>query len=188
MTDLVNHQKQLDECIFIKTVLMLFVVAYHSMIFWGGNWFSIQNVTLESNLLKNMSNWLNSFHIYAFVFVSGYLFEYLKHENNKYPQFLPFVINKSKRLLVPYVFVAFFWVIPITSFLYKFTPKEIFMKYILCTSPSQLWFLWMIFDVFVIGWLISKWIQNDLVAFLISGISWGIGLVGGIFLKNFFCI
>lgn len=55
-------------------------------------------------------------------------------------------MNKSKRLLIPYVFVAFAWVIPSTYVLDKFTLKEIFMKYILCTSPSQLWFLWMLFD------------------------------------------
>lgn len=35
MEDITNHE-QLENCIFVKTVLMLMVVAYHSMIFWGG--------------------------------------------------------------------------------------------------------------------------------------------------------
>ena len=43
MEDITNHE-QLENCIFVKTVLMLMVVAYHSMIFWGGDWFSVQPV------------------------------------------------------------------------------------------------------------------------------------------------
>lgn len=35
MEDITNHE-QLENCIFVKTVLMLMVVAYHSMIFLGG--------------------------------------------------------------------------------------------------------------------------------------------------------
>lgn len=35
MEDITKHE-QLENCIFVKTVLMLMVVAYHSMIFWGG--------------------------------------------------------------------------------------------------------------------------------------------------------
>lgn len=35
MEDITNHE-QLENCIFVKTVLMLMVVAYHSMIFGGG--------------------------------------------------------------------------------------------------------------------------------------------------------
>ena len=187
MEDITNHE-QLENCIFVKTVLMLMVVAYHSMIFWGGDWFSVQPVAIESKLLTNIAFWLNSFHIYGFVFVAGYLFEYLKQEKNRYQEFRPFIVNKSKRLLIPYVFVAFAWVIPSTYVLDKFTLKEIFMKYILCTSPSQLWFLWMLFDVFIIVWWIYKWIKNDMIAIIISIISWGIGLFGCIFFDNIFCI
>lgn len=183
-----DNNEMLDNCVFVKTVLMLIVVAYHSMVFWGGAWFSAQSVILESKLLKNIAIWLNSFHIYGFVFVSGYLFEYLKQERNRYQQLVPFILNKCKRLLIPYVFVAFAWVIPITNVLDPYTSEEIFTKFILCTSPSQLWFLWMLFDVFIIVWLIYKWIKNDLAAILISVISWGIGLVGGGVFPNIFCI
>lgn len=154
----------------------------------GGGWFDAQSVAIESKLLKNVAVWLNSFHIYGFVFVSGYLFEYLKEEKNRYQQFLPFIINKSKRLLIPYVFIAFIWIIPTTSVWNLYTANEIFTKFILCTSPSQLWFLWMLFDVFVIIWLIYKWTKSDLGVILISIFSWGIGLIGGRFFSNIFCI
>ena len=36
MENLINDQKKLDNCVFVKTVLMIMVVAYHSMAFWAG--------------------------------------------------------------------------------------------------------------------------------------------------------
>lgn len=106
---------ELDHCSFVKTVLMLFVVLYHSCVFWTGNWF-VETPVYPSRFLEVLAEYLNSFHIYAFTLVSGYLFSYLKLEKGKYERFLPFTVNKAKRLLVPYVFVAAVWVIPVSVF------------------------------------------------------------------------
>lgn len=104
---MINDQKNLDNCIFIKTILMTLVILYHSMIFWGGDWFNVKSVAIQCNVLIYLAQWLNSFHIYGFVLISGYIFEYLKMKRNRYKKFLAFVVNKIKRLLIPYVFVAF---------------------------------------------------------------------------------
>ena len=188
MEDTINYQKNLENCIFVKTILMMLVIVYHSMVFWGGDWFNVKSVAIECNVLKYLALWLNSFHIYGFVFISGYLFEYLKREKNKYQKFFAFIVNKSKRLLIPYIFVAIVWVIPISSIWNLYTTNEIFTKFILCVGPSQLWFLWMLFDVFIIIWLIYKWTKSDLGAIIISILSWGIGIIGGKLFLNIFCI
>lgn len=120
--------------------------------------------------------------------MSGYIFQYLKYEKGKYQKFFPFIANKAKRLLVPYVFVAIIWVIPISYVLFSYTPKDIILKYVLCTGPSQLWFLWMLFDVFCIVWIISNWLKNDFIAIFISCISWLIGYVCGARFSNIFCV
>ena len=43
---MINDQKNLDNCIFIKTILMTLVILYHSMIFWGGDWFNVKSVAI----------------------------------------------------------------------------------------------------------------------------------------------
>jgi len=120
--------------------------------------------------------------------VSGYIFQYLKYEKDKYQKFLLFIVNKAKRLLVPYAFVAIIWVIPISYALFSYTSKDIIFKYLLCTGPSQLWFLWMLFDIFCFVWIISNWLKNDFIAIFISCIAWLIGYVCGTRFPNIFCI
>lgn len=120
--------------------------------------------------------------------MSGYIFQYLKYEKDKYQKFLLFIVNKAKRLLVPYAFVAIIWVIPISYALFSYTSKDIIFKYLLCTGPSQLWFLWMLFDIFCFVWIISNWLKNDFIAIFISCIAWLIGYVCGTRFPNIFCI
>lgn len=178
----------LDNCYFVKTVLMLLVVFYHSILFWGEAWLDNQPVIFESKVLSILAVWLNTFHIYGFTLVSGYIFQYLKYEKDKYQKFLLFIVNKAKRLLVPYVFVAIIWVIPISYALFSYTSKDIIFKYLLCTGPSQLWFLWMLFDIFCFVWIISNWLKNDFIAIFISCIAWLIGYVCGTRFPNIFCV
>lgn len=181
-------QAYIDNCTFVKTILMLCVIIGHCANFWNGAWFTLIIPRYSSNIIAVISVWLNSFHIYAFTLVSGYLYYFLKYEKNKYHEVVPFVLIKVKRLLIPYCFCAFIWVVPITAYLYSFSLKDIFEKYILCTSPSQLWFLWMLFWVFIIVQLISELLENDSFAIIISMFSWGTGLIGEMIFPNVFCI
>lgn len=183
-----KNDKMLDNCYFVKTVLMLLVVFYHSILFWGGTWLDNQPVIFKSKVLSILAVWFNTFHIYGFTLVSGYIFQYLKYEKDKYQKFLLFIVNKAKRLLVPYAFVAIIWVIPISYALFSYTSKDIIFKYLLCTGPSQLWFLWMLFDIFCFVWIISNWLKNDFIAIFISCIAWLIGYVCGTRFPNIFCI
>ena len=175
-------------CTFVKTTLMLIIVLYHSILFWTGTWFSSTPI-YEAKIFAALAIWMNSFHIYSFTLVSGYLFYYLKYENGKYAQYIPFLKRKAKRLLVPYAFIAIVWVIPISYAFFKYDFTEIFHKYILGTAPSQLWFLLMLFGVFAIFYPISNYIRNHhlLGAVVIIGF-YGIGLVGQLVLPNLFQI
>lgn len=84
--------------------------------------------------------------------------------------------------------LQFIWVIPISYALFSYTSKDIIFKYLLCTGPSQLWFLWMLFDIFCFVWIISNWLKNDFIAIFISCIAWLIGYVCGTRFPNIFCI
>ena len=99
-----DYIDEVDNCRFVKIILMFFVLIYHSCVFWTGNWFT-SNPIKNSLALKYLSLWLNSFHVYGFFLVSGYLFYYAKYERDKYKRFKNMLLVKIKRLLVPYVFV-----------------------------------------------------------------------------------
>lgn len=187
-----KHDKQTDalvelnNCTFVKSVLMLLVVLYHCVVFWTGTWFSCQPAN-ESAFLSVLAGWLNSFHIYGFALVSGYLFYYLKYEKGKYAQYIPFLKQKAKRLLVPFAFVAAVWVIPISYLFFSFDLGEFVSKYILGIAPAQLWFLLMLFGVFALFYPLSNFMKENQVlgAVAILGI-YGIGLVGQTVLPNLF--
>lgn len=184
-----SYNNRIDNCNFIKVVLMLAVVLCHSVSFWSGDWFTAIKCTQHSRVLSLLSSWTGAFHVYGFVLVSGYLFFYLKNEKGKYTKIIPFLVNKTKRLIIPYCFAAFIWVVPITTFFYSFELKEIVYKYLLCESPSQLWFLWMLFWIFFIAWPLSNFFKNHFfIGVIIVCSIWVIGIICGRFTHNYFCV
>lgn len=168
---------------------MFLVVFYHSILFYSGiDWFVGKPLYVVDSL-KWLSGWLNSFHIYAFTLVSGYLYYYLRYENGKYQEPKGFLANKIKRLIVPYAFICVCWVIPVSSYFFSYTVGDVFKKYIIATAPSQLWFLWMLFDVFMIVYCLSDWIyKSNVISVLVSLAGIVIGVIGGKLLPNVFCI
>lgn len=183
----VSRNSDLESCTFIKVTLMILVVLYHSSAFWTKSWLDVISVQKDSIFLNIFSRWLNSFHVYGFTLVSGYIFKYMI-KSGKYSNFRIFLNNKLKRLILPYLFVATIWVAPISSIIFSLDKKEIFYKYVLCINPSQLWFLWMLFIVFIIARRLKNIINNDVYAALICIVSYSVGIVAGKMLPNIFCI
>lgn len=183
-----SKELMLKNSSFVKTVLMLFVILGHAVNFWNGSWFKVYSPIFECNPLAVLSSWVNSFHIYAFTLVSGYVFSF-KIIGGGYSKLYLFVANKGKRLLVPYLFAALVWVIPISQYYYHWNAIELFKKYILCINPSQLWFLWMLFWVFIISWLLWKWLTKSIyTGTAISVLLYCVGLIVSKFIPNIFCI
>lgn len=149
---------ELSNCNYIKAILMLVVVLCHCMsIYDDGGWSPYENID-ESWIAGILASWTGTFHVYAFTLVSGYIFYYIKYEKGGYQKYLPFLYNKAKRLLVPYVFIAAVWVVPVYS--YFFGTGELIDKFLLGKSPSQLWFLFMLFWVFAIFWWMSDFANH----------------------------
>ena len=182
-----QSEQALMNCSFVKTILMLLVVLGHACAFWDGTWFT-KNPVIPSNGLSIISSWLGSFHIYAFTLVSGYLFA-AKVSGGGYQNYPAFLKTKAKRLLVPYVFVMLIWVAPVSEYYFKYELPALIEKYILCISPSQLWFLWMLFGVFAIVWPLRKtMIEKPITGWMIAIAFYGVSIVGGKFIPNVFCI
>lgn len=183
-----DRKTELSNCNFVKTVLMLIVVFYHSILYWNGDWFTGEPA-FPAPLLGNFAEWMNTFHIYCFTLVSGYIFYYLKCEKEKYERFLPFLANKAKRLLIPYAAVSLAWVIPFAMYFFRYDATEIFVRFGLGTSPNQLWFLLMLFFVFAIFHPLSKFFEKNTVGgAIVVLVFYGIGLFGPSFVPNVFQI
>ena len=100
-----------------------------------------------------------------------------------YQKYLPFLGKKAKRLLIPYAFIAIIWVIPV--YIYFWGTEDVITKFVLGTSPSQLWFLLMLFWVFLLFWPISKIAdEKPILGTLIVCILFCLGVVA----PNYFCI
>ena len=184
---MMDKNVMLKNSMFVKEVLMLLVILGHAVHFWTGDWFT-NNPFYESRSLAALSDWIVSFHIYTFVLLSGYIFAF-KKMGGGYPKFGQFIVNKTKRLLVPYTFVAIIWVVPISQYFMKYDKVELLKKYVLCINPSQLWFLWMLFWVFMIAWLLWKWVSTSVyIGIVISITLFCVGVVGSKIIPNVFCI
>ena len=184
------RQQELQNCNFIKTILMIMIIFYHSMLFWGnGNWFSVVSPSSTSTILNTIAIWINTYSIHTFTLVSGYIFAYLKFERNHYQKFLPFLLNKSKRLLVPYLFASIVWVIPIGVYFFKWSFSEVFTKFILGTSPAQLWFLLMLFCAFILFYFLANFFkEHDFLGLVVVLGLYTLNIIGRKFIPNFFMI
>ena len=167
---------------------MILIILYHSIILWTGRWAGMEPA-FSAPALGWIAEWMNSFHVYAFTLVSGYLFSFLKYEKKKYGEFVPFLKNKAKRLLLPYGFICIVWVIPVSACFGQLGWKDVFFDYILGTAPSQLWFLLMLFDIFLLFWLLADFFEkHDVLGAIVVLALYGVSIVGGKLLPNVFMV
>ena len=191
MNDFKRDSSELNLCSDIKAGLTLIVVFYHSIVFYSGNWFT-KDPPIVNNAISDFASWLNSFHIYAFTLISGYLFFYTAFEREKNSirgGIRLFLVRKIKRLIVPYYFVMLIWVLPVQLCFFKYNFFEIASKYILGSNPNQLWFLWMIFWQNLIFYYIGPHIkENNAVGLFISIGLFFMGYLFNSFMPNYFQI
>ena len=177
MTAFISSSQRLRNCNFTKTILMISVVLYHSIIYWQGNWFDNSPI-LSSQILPVISNWMNTFHIYGFTLASGYIYYYIKCEKGGYGKFLPFIKKKALRLLLPYFLVALVWGIPVTAYFSDSELSSILFNYAFALSRNQTWFLLMLFNVFILAFLLTNlWNKRPFLGALICLASYVLGFI-----------
>lgn len=184
-----ERQRELDNCSFCKAMLMLLIVMYHVILPWAGwKWSNIE-VIIEAPVLKYLAMWLNSFHIYGFALISGYIYAFSKLEKDKYKKFGELIKVKAKRLLVPYLFFSVLWAVPTDVIVQKYGFKEFFRAYILATQPRQLWFLIMLFGVFAVFYLLTDFFAEHDIKGLIAALAfYGVGTICNRYIEDYFQI
>lgn len=140
----------------IRAMAILLVVFGHSIILYSPEW-STYTTHNEVRLLAVIKDYINVIQMPLFFSLSGYLFFYtFKRQNN----ILKFLIQKIKRLLIPYLIIAFAYMLPIRMILNVYdglTAFDIWFKgIILGFNNGHLWFLPALFTEFLIMYIIFR--------------------------------
>lgn len=134
----------LDDVVILRCIAIISMVLWHchcSYICWGltntpmDKWYSLFYVTIIPDASLPL-----------FTFLSGYLFCYLL-QNGKYGNFKDFVLNKGKRLLIPYFIVGT---------IINLTAPQRYLSEIVWGNSCHLWYCLMLFWCFIICWCIVK--------------------------------
>jgi len=183
-----EYRTELESCNFIRTVLMLIVVLYHGILFWNGNWFT-GNPVLQAEPLGHVAAWMNTFHVYGFTLVSGYVFYHVKCIAGRYADYRKFLVNKAQRLLVPFVTVSVLWVVPIHCMFMENSAVYLVKNFMLGCSPAQLWFMLMLFGVFAIMCPLTEFIRrHDAVGAMVVIGLYVVGMIAQRIIPNVFRI
>ena len=160
--------RKYNEWDFLKCAATLLVVIGHITILYkeGGSF-----PQLENELLSKITDVIYLFHMPLFMAISGAIFAIGK-QSGKYKEFRQFTSNKAKRLLIPYYFTAIIFLFPTILLLHMHNSEnnlEYFTKILIGIDCRHLWFLWALFDIFIISFFCkNKEINHPLICLFLS--------------------
>lgn len=114
--------------------------------------------TIEhDSILGHVTDVIYSFHMPMFVFVSGMTLAFVSARKSSYQAFWSLVKNKAKRLMLPYFAFAMFWVLPfMVGYGFRDFKSYLFNGIILSLDSRHLWYVWMLFNVFILFYILRK--------------------------------
>lgn len=150
----------------VKAFLTILVVLGHCIQFGSGynyqsNWLYFDNILFKA---------IYSFHMPAFMLISGYLFSFSIQKSNSWST----IISKIKTLLIP----IFLWsLIPFTLSTFKLlwnnkgtlSFSDYFNRYV-WTAVHGLWFLWAVFWCSIIVIVVNKAFKDNKIIYAVVGL------------------
>jgi len=140
------EKDQLDEIVVLRFIAIISIVVWHCFacpyIYWG----LAQHTPVAPYFKLIFPNLIPDANMPLFTFISGYLFCYL-FQKGKYSDFKKFVINKAKRLLIPFFVIGT---------LVNLTAPQRYLSDILWGGGSHLWYVLMLFWCFMLNWILEK--------------------------------
>ena len=196
--------KKISEYNIVRVIAVILVIISHCVYYkiisnYGGINYDATNFISSSNLdniilklLRVFRDFLYTFHMPLFFALSGALFKNsIKRE--KFKSINDIIIQKAKRLIIPFIIVTIFFSTPIKylSGYYNASSnllKDIFIGQVLMQGNTHLWFLPTLFCEFIIVWKINK---NNLNHNIVIGIMILLNLISSVFkiiiLQNTLC-
>ena len=142
----------------LRAIAILMVVLGHSIILYYPSWTLYEPNTMCMPLAA-IYRIIDIIQMPLYFSISGYLFYYSQGKN---ADFMPFIKNKAKRLLVPFLVFSLCWMVPIKllvnySGYQNQSIKTIIVRKILWgTDNGHLWFLVALFLIFVVMYFVCR--------------------------------
>lgn len=180
-----NNKVYMREIDVMRFIAVILVVVGHSAAYQCVN--EYENINYDLRMLQNnitdtvihhdicrLSETIYLFHMPLFFAISGATFAasmLAKKDGHylRYPTVVSLIKEKGKKLLIPYIIVTLFWDIPLkywggvynncetkTEFYNNAIQGQLLLK-----GNSYLWFLIALFNVFLIVYLLEKYIKNS---------------------------
>lgn len=183
-----NEKIILQELDYLKIIGVLLVVIGHCTSIYTGGW--VFTSPVNSPIYGLIASYVYTFHVPMLVFVSGAIYYYCRINKEKYSSIKSLIINKFKRLILPFLFVGIIYSIPI-KYIIGMTEGNIFSNiksFILGLNTGHLWYLLMLFDIFIIFYLYEKFILNKKYSIILNLILFSILYISSGFFTNIFQI
>jgi hypothetical protein len=156
---------QLSNVILLRCFAILSVVLGHAMIIYSDSW-HIFEPKIQSSFFNCLKKYIDVFQMPLFIALSGYVFYFVRNEKKRYGKFFPFISNKFLRLIIPYLAVAIFYVLPI-RILVHYTPYNgqsvlslLWNCVFLSKDIGHLWYLPTLFGIFILFYALEKWLDK----------------------------
>ena len=158
----------------IRAIAILTVVLGHSMILYSKG-FNTYHPGQTSAFFDYAKRFVNLYQMPLFFSLSGYLFA----KSSSKTSALDFFRKKAKRILLPFLLVGLFWMLPIRwairySGYFGCSLKGTVVMFLAGTDSGHLWFLPVLFLYFSVFYLLTKLFQNRLLSWTIAAL-FGIG-------------
>ena len=173
----------------MRSFLVILVVLGHATYYtvttdFGGIYISeaMDAANVADTVFHRITIWVTSmiysFHMPAFVAISGILFQ-SQMEKNRFKSLGQLLRNKTQRLILPFLFVWLVWNIPIKAFAgyYSGISFPYVLLQILRPNNVYLWYLETLFFDFLIAYAICYKFKTLKQQALIVFPLWGIGII-----------
>lgn len=148
-----NTLQKIDNIDLLKAFAIIIIVLRHSFAPYTGSWrFEVHYQHDEA--ANVIGKYISTISMPLFVFISGFIYSYLRNYLNKYDSFSNLLKKKTRRLLIPYLIIAplyLFTFLEVTSVMDFF--KQMF------SGIGHLWFLLMIYILFLLFYNIEEFLK-----------------------------
>ena len=150
----------------LRCIAIAVVVFGHSIILYDPDW-GLYSSTYSVPSLMWTKHFINTFQMPLFLFLSGLCFFYSvqKHQFTTRDSVIHGITGKVKRLLIPFVVVAIFWMIPIRQICKyagwsNLNVFQICARVFLGIDSGHLWFLPTLFLIFIFSFAVLPRIKD----------------------------
>ena len=145
------------------SIALLFVIIGHCSASFAPPWYD------------TLKNWIYSFHMGAFFFITGFLMHYTKKPMKNVSDYLRLIGDKFRKFAIPFVILGIILsLIPLAQ--HHFSAKALRTAFNLFYRPTAsyvifLWFIYVLFEFYLIAPFISHYFNPAIVLFLLVGIG-----------------